>query len=220
MLAPGFFGKIPGRGDFISRRLPTAFQQSWETWLASLVVSARRALAEDWPDAWLTAPLWHFSLGPSLAPPTGAVGILVASVDRVDRYFPFSIIATAQPGGYGDSLTLEWSRSAEAIILSALDDDADPEALDAALVELGAPFLATSPAHSSGQWPLALDGDWPASDPDPLSRSSRLPPGPDQSVWWCRGSDRMPPLHFRCTGLPGPHTTEAMVTGGFEFTPD
>ena len=95
MLAPGFFGKVPARGDFISRRLPPAFRQSWETWLASLVVAARGALGEAWPEAWLTAPLWHFSLGATLAPPSGAVGVLVASVARVGRCFPFSIIAAA-----------------------------------------------------------------------------------------------------------------------------
>ena len=216
MLAPGFFGKIPGRGDFISRRVPPAIQQAWETWLASLVVAARQALGAEWPDAWLTAPLWHFSLGAALVPPAGAVGVLVASVDRVDRYFPFSIIAAATPDGW-DGATLGWSRAAEDLMLGALDDNADPDTLDAALVRLGPPPLSSSPGHRSGQWPLELDGDWPVPDPDPLSERSRVPPGPEQSVWWCRGSGRMAPLHVRCVGLPGPLTTEAMVTGAFEF---
>ena len=230
MLAPGFFGKVPARGDFISRRLPPAFRQSWETWLASLVVAARGALGEAWPEAWLTAPLWHFSLGATLAPPSGAVGVLVASIDRVGRCFPFSIIAAARPGGdgaggfgaggFGDALTLDWSRAAEALILSALDENADPEALDAALVELGAPFLAPGPLHPPGQWPLALDGDWPRPGRNPVLHGTRLPPGAGQSVWWCRGSDRMAPLHMRCAGLPGPRTTEAMVSGAFEFKAD
>ena len=219
MLAPGFFGKVPCRGDFIGRRLPPSFRQSWETWLASLAVAAHGALDADWPDAWLTAPLWHFGIGTALAPPGGAVGIVVASVDRADRCFPFSIIAAARPGACDEGGVFAWSRAAETLILAALDDGADPEALDAALVALGPPCLSTGPVHACGTWPLALDGDWPSPDPDPRLPSSRLPPGPDQSVWWCRGSARMPALHVRCDGLPGPRTTAAMITGAFEGPP-
>jgi type VI secretion system protein ImpM len=217
MLAPGFFGKLPCRGDFIGRRMPPGFQQTWETWLASLVVSGRQALADEWPDAWLTAPLWHFAFGSALVPPHGAVGVLVASVDRVGRFFPFSIIATAEPGNRNEAALLDWSRAAEALILGALDDDADPDTLDAALAGLGPPNLTTSPGHRSGQWTLELDGEWPDPYPDPLADRSRLPPGPEQSTWWCRGSERMAPLHFRCAGLPGSHTTEAMLTGAFDL---
>ncbi len=217
MVPPGFFGKIPGRGDFISRRVPGGIQQAWEDWLAGLVLAGREALEAEWPDAWLTAPLWHFSLGSGLVAPGGAVGVLVASVDRVGRYFPFSIIAAAAAGYCDDAATLDWSRAAEGLILGALDDDADPDDLDAALTALGAPLLAAGPGARSGQWHLDLDGEWPVANPDPLAERSRLPPGPGQSVWWCRGSERMAPVHFRCTGLPGPHTTTAMLTGGFDF---
>ncbi len=220
MLAPGFFGKLPCRGDFVARRIPPGFQQTWETWLASLVVSGREVFAAEWPDAWLTAPLWHFSIGAGLAPPHGAIGLVVASVDRVGRYFPFSIIATAEPGAGDVAATLEWSRAAEALILGALDDNADPDALDAALTDLGPPRLSAGAALRSGQWHLALEDDWPTPWPDPLADRSRLPPAPEQSAWWCRGSERMPPLHFRCAGLPGPHTTAAMLTGAFDFPDD
>jgi type VI secretion system protein ImpM len=206
--APGFFGKVPARGDFIARRMPHGFDAAWEEWLAGLVVAAREALGEAWPDDWLTAPLWHFSLGAGLGGPDGAAGILVASADRVGRLFPFTIIGAAAPVDGG---TLpEWLDAAEALALDALEDGFEPDALDAALVALGPPPVVAGVARRPGQWRLAEDAD-------PLDETAPSPPGPGQSVWWCRGSDRVAPMHLRCSGLPGPETSARMVAGGFEF---
>ena len=96
-LPPGFFGKIPARGDFLSRRVPPGFGPAWETWLQDLTVAVRSAGQPGWQDAWLTAPLWHFALGARLAAPHGAAGILLASADRVGRLFPFTVIGAADP---------------------------------------------------------------------------------------------------------------------------
>ena len=215
---PGFFGKVPARGDFISRRIPSSLQSDWENWLAALVVAAREALGEAWPDAWLTAPLWHFLLGSSLLAPSGAAGVLIASADRIGRLYPFTIIGAASNALSSDRLVHnDWDRSAEALTVSALEDDFDPEALDAALVELGPPPAVAGVARATGHWPLAFEGDWPNEEADVFSDSALLPPGPDQSAWYCRGSDRVRPMHLRCTGLPGPATAAAMITGAFDF---
>ncbi len=215
---PGFFGKVPGRGDFIGRRVPPALHPGWEDWLAGLTVAAREALCSSWPDDWLTAPLWHFALGASLVPPYGAAGVLVASADRVGRFFPFSVIAAAGPNAGDRTILARWSRGAEALTVGALDDGFDPDALDAALLDLGAPPAIAGANHPSGHWRLALDGEWPDDNIDALADSSPHLPGADQSAWWCRGSERVPPMHLRCSGLPGPHTMAAMVSGGFGFT--
>ena len=47
--------------------------------------------------AWLTAPLWHFTLGQEIVRPFGAAGVVLASVDRVGRFFPFTIVGAATP---------------------------------------------------------------------------------------------------------------------------
>ena len=208
--APGFFGKVPARGDFLARRMPAGFDATWEQFLADLVVAARAALGESWPDDWLTAPLWHFTLGAGLVAPHGATGILVASADRVGRLFPFTIIGAAAPfSGAGATEALAaWSDAAEALTLDALDDGFDPDALDAALQQLGPPPAVSGPGLRSGQWALP-------DDIDPLAESSPTPPGPGQSTWWCRGSDRVEPMHLRCTGLPGPETSAQLIAGGF-----
>ena len=112
----------------------------------------------------------------------------------------------------------EWSKQAEALTLGALEDDFDPDALDAALQALGPPPAVQGEARAGGHWPLAFDGDWPRDAGDGSTNVGRRPPGPDQSTWWCRGSDRVAPMHLRCTGLPGPAAAAAMITGDFRYT--
>src|ERR1700761_2623262 len=111
--APGFFGKIPARGDFLSRRVPPGLAASWDAWLQKLTETVRGAGLRGWQDAWLTAPLWHFMLGTNLAPQHGAAGVLVASADRVGRLFPFTVIGAASPSSAWDLPS--WARQAEAL---------------------------------------------------------------------------------------------------------
>ena len=218
---PGFFGKVPARGDFISRRVPAVIASTWEAWLARLVVAARNALGESWPYDWLTAPLWHFVLGARIAPPLGAAGVLVASADRVGRLFPFTIIGGAAGVPSTERGTLAaWARSAETLTLGALDDDFEPDTLDFALTALGPPAALVGTPYSAGHWRLTRDGDWPSGPVDRLSESDLHAPAPDQSTWHCRGSDRVPPMHLRVPDLPDFPTAAAMITGDFSFPDD
>jgi type VI secretion system protein ImpM len=213
-LAPGFFGKLPSRGDFLARRVPPVIASAWEDWLATLVIQARAGLRDDWPDAWLTAPLWHFVLGTKLLPPHGGAGIVVASVDRVGRMFPFSIIGAAD-APEGDGASRRWACRAETLLLDALDDSFDPSQLDDALLRLGPPPACIGGDRQTGAWPLLLDGDWPAAPDTASTERTQAAPGAGQTVWWCRGSDRMEPVWLCCDGLPEPDTAQAMITGAF-----
>lgn len=214
--APGFFGKIPSRGDFLSRRVPPGVATAWEAWLQNLAVAVRNAGQRGWQDAWLTAPLWHFVCGAQIAPPRGAAGVLVASADRVGRLYPFTVIGAAAPGTAWDLAA--WERQAERLALAALEEEFDPATLDAGLMELGPPPAPYGPNRRVGVWPLALDGDWPAAT-DPLAEDEAVQPGvgPDQSEWWCRGSDRIGAVRVRWMGLPDSRTAAAMVLGGEEL---
>ncbi len=174
---PGFFGKLPARGDFLTCRMPGGLAPSWDSWLSLFTVAVREAAGPAWPDIWLTAPLWHFALGAALAPRQGAAGLLVTSVDRVGRMFPFTIVSAC--AGIPDDA---WSAAIEALVMRSFDDTFQPEALDAALRQLGAP-AATAPL------------------------------APDQSLWWNRGSDHVPPIRRMITGLPDRVLAAAMVLG-------
>ncbi len=166
---PGFFGKLPARGDFVRCRIDPALAQPWDDWLGLLTVSARHAAGQAWPEAWLTAPLWQFALGPALAPAPGAAGVLVASVDRVGRMFPFTIIGPAIgiPGA-------AWLDPIEALALQALDDAFDPDRLDAALAALGPPAAGST---------LPVGSAWHCRGSDRVAAGDRLHPGlPDAAA--------------------------------------
>lgn len=215
--APGFFGKVPARGDFLARRVPPPIAASWESWLQALTVAVRESGERGWQDAWLTAPLWHFVIGRGLAPPHGAAGILVASADRVGRLFPFTLIGAGSPAAADEAG--HWSQAAEQLALGALEDDFDPAGLDESLARLGPPQAAYGPNRPTGQWPLALADGWPArGDPFAEDESAQMGPGPDQSEWWTRGSDRIAPVRLRCNGLPARPIAAAMLLGGLTET--
>lgn len=180
---PGFFGKVPARGDFVSRRVPPALAVPWDAWLGMLTTAVRESAGLDWPEVWLTAPVWHFTLGRGVSPGPGAAGVLVASVDRVGRFFPFTIIGPAR--GIPDAA---WSQAIEDLILGALDDGFDPDVLDAELVRLGPP--AGGEVMEAGQ-----------------------------SLWRCRGSDRVGPTSATASGLPGRDASAAMVLGPTDPAP-
>lgn len=210
---------MPARGDFLGRRVPPGLAAPWEAWLQGMTAAARLAAPEGWPEPWLTAPLWHFALGAAVAPPHGAAGVLVASADRVGRLFPFTVVGAAGAPGSGGAVPLaDWSRAVEALVLGALEDGFDPDRLDAALVRLGPPRLVAVPERPVGLWPIeagpedaaTADAGWGGDDDGP---------GPGQSVWWCRGSDRIAAVRLRCAGLPAGGTAAAMVVGGAAITP-
>lgn len=148
--APGFYGKAVTRGDFLSRRLPAGFAASWDGWLQAMMAAAPAALGEAWLEAFMTMPVWYFALGRGIAGPELVLGVLIPSVDRVGRYFPFTILGVCTAGGMAATA---WRARAARLALGALEDDFDPAALDAALVALGAPgFPDEVPADGESVW--------------------------------------------------------------------
>lgn len=167
---PGFHGKLPSRGDFLSRRMPRGFAGTWDAWLQALVEGSRATLGPAWLEAWLQAPVWHFSLGRKVAGPAPACGILIPSVDRVGRYFPFTILGLARPDGVP---LATWRPDVEAMALAALEDGFDPAALERDLARLGPPATEEAPPAGVTRWRTAAGPDRPAAAFD----STGLPPG-------------------------------------------
>ncbi len=158
----GFFGKVPTHRDFLSRRLPRSFLAPWDHWLQEAIATSRVQLGEAWLQAYLVNPLWRFCLSPGLCGPELWAGIVMPSVDRVGRYFPLSIVASLPRGAalFGIPVRAQaWFDEAEAVILSALEDDAfEVDQFDEGVRQLASrmPMLDAAPARS-GQ----ADGDGP-----------------------------------------------------------
>ena len=88
---PGFFGKVRTHGDFVSRRLPVEFVTPWDEGLQEGMLLGRQRFGAQWLPLYLNAPVWCFALGPHVYGPSAWAGVLMPGVDRVGRYFPFTI---------------------------------------------------------------------------------------------------------------------------------
>lgn len=152
---PGWFGKLPGLGDFAHRRMPEAFRELWDHWLQHGFARLRQQ-HEDWTQRYLEGPLWFFVLAPQVAGPRPWVGVLMPSVDGVGRYFPFTVAAElaqpldAIPAADAALLVCWWQQAAQAS-LQALEQDLDAPRFDALLEQL--PALEQAPDAPLPTWP-------------------------------------------------------------------
>lgn len=87
----GFFGKIPGYGDFLSRGLPPSFIRPWDQWLRNGLGSVEQRLGRGWAERFTNEPALRFALTPGTCGPRFWLGVLVASRDKVGRGFPMTL---------------------------------------------------------------------------------------------------------------------------------
>lgn len=221
---PGFYGKLPVRGDFLSRRLQNQFMEAWDRWLQAGLASARESLGEEWINYYLGSPVWRFAIERGVCGPDLIAGVLIPSVDRVGRYFPLTIAAelNAQAIRPADLLKSAdaWYSAAETVVLSALDPELDLEAFDQRVEALDAPIAGASglidanASFGSDQWwvPIA----------DPGSAMAGLMAWQqclldkqlcDASLWWTRGSNLIQPCLLVCRGMPDAIGFPAMLAG-------
>jgi type VI secretion system protein ImpM len=83
--ALGVYGKLPARGDFVSRRMGRSFVDAWDDWLQQAIPASQLALGDRWLDFYLTSPIWRFALGAGCCGPNTVVGVMMPSVDKVGR---------------------------------------------------------------------------------------------------------------------------------------
>lgn len=223
--APGFFGKLPAFGDFVARGLPEAFVEPWDAWLQGALTGSRDRLRETWLNTYLASPFWRFALAPGVCGREAWLGVLMPSVDRVGRYFPFTLAQSLAVGGDPFSLAAgaaDWLAAAEDRLLGLLEwDDLDFERLCA---ELGAlPELpAVAPAGAEPGAGRSLAAVWRRDLSAVSSLGEVYGPLLDQvgramlggySLWWTAGSGVVRP-HLRVVaGLPDGATYTAMLAG-------
>jgi type VI secretion system protein ImpM len=129
----GLSGKLPSRGDFVTRGLPRSFLDPWEKWVGQAVAASRALLGDAWMDAWLTAPVWRFSLPPGACGPDPVLGLMLPSVDAVGRGYPLTVavVFTGCRGAPDPEAGALFLDEAEDAARDALADDADPDDLAA-----------------------------------------------------------------------------------------
>ncbi len=213
-IAAGFFGKLPARGDFVSRNLSPGFVRAWDAWLSASLADGRRALADTFLQRYLLAPVWRFALAPGLAGANGWIGVLATSVDAVGRCFPLTIAAELPDGVPLTRLTGEVSRPLSdlaRIALRMIDGHLAPEAVSEEIGHIATVLVgeAVMPVRRE-----AIGGDqavgWATRGAPHASIAVRLTmtakviePGA-RSVWWHDGWGGAAAETVVFAGLPQP----------------
>ncbi|WP_027143727.1 type VI secretion system-associated protein TagF [Mesorhizobium sp. WSM3626] len=133
LILPGFYGKMPATGDFVTRRLPAGFVRVWDRWLSQHIVPMFGS------EAWPHDKALRFLAGPATF--GASAGLVLQSADRVGRRFPLSVVAQlAGPPlqlAYADT----WFDSIEEAALAAQRGELTADELDAALAALPVPLV-------------------------------------------------------------------------------
>ena len=215
---PGYYGKIPVRGDFVRRRLPRGFLDPWDLWLQGSIAISKEELAIDWLDGYLTSPIWRFALSAGVCGEFVSTGVFMPSVDSVGRYYPMTISILLPAGCRPIEIGVRndaWFSEAEDTALYCLEDDFTLEEFDKRLEMLGRPSAIESTDSTSiesvilrsetGQGWRITNGypdNFPAGVcPSILDSFIRARYDP-YSLWWTTGSDDVKPSLLIYRGLP------------------
>lgn len=219
----GLYGKLPAKRDFIALYAPRAFLGVWESWMAGAVAASRQKLGDTWHQAYLTAPIWRFWLGAEICGTTVA-GAYMPSLDGVGRYFPLTLFACADEDASIPPPELnaqdQWFDLAEALLLSALQQETSFEAVVAGLEGLPVPSdrmasAAEGPGLFRASGMLAVPAVREAWDD--AFRTLRIAGGGEiysaATFWWTIGGQDYEPLAVAGRGMPDPFLFADMLTG-------
>ncbi|MDX8523709.1 type VI secretion system-associated protein TagF [Mesorhizobium sp. MSK_1335] len=131
LILPGFYGKMPATGDFVTRRLPADFVRVWDRWLAQHIVPLFGV--ESWPQSMAL----RFLAGPACF--GASMGVIVQSADRVGRRFPLSVVAPLAEASLKLAYSDSWFDGIEKAAFAAQRGELTPDELDGALIALPAP---------------------------------------------------------------------------------
>jgi type VI secretion system protein ImpM len=222
--AVGWYGKIPGTGDFIVRRIPAAFSEPWDRWLQGALDGSRQRLGAHWRGAFLSMPAWRFALGQGVVADNAWAGIMVPSVDSVGRYFPLTVACALPSLGLDVVATLlgasRWFDDIEAIAVDAIARGADAVAIDDALAKrrfearwLAMPEMNEATHPMRGAKPQMLWLDLAEAAPAGSLREVAERVCQPYSAWLAEPSEVFGRALLLCESLPGGDAFCAMMDG-------
>jgi type VI secretion system protein ImpM len=196
--APGIFGKLPARADFLTRGLAMSFTEPWHAWLVRGLLFAAEDLAARFEPAYMAAPVWRFIIPSGACGPVPAAGVMMPSVDAVGRRFPLTLAAaSASLGGPGALLAAAaWFDALEETGRDALARDPDIDvwaARVAAIVPVLPPVMPPHAVHV----PLGEAGVGDAILPALAAYGAER-----AVVFWCEGSPFVRPCGLVMNDLP------------------
>ena len=217
---------MPAHGDFVHRNLPSSFISGWDEWLQHFVAGSQEQLGEDWLNIYLTSPIWRFVFSPGVVDEHVWAGIMMPSVDRVGRYFPFSV-ATMLPVNYNPLEFINsqgtWFDSIEEVSLLALDgqiaiDELTQNINDSEMLP-ETDYIATGKISENNtvQINMQYEEQLPVSVFPCLLDAVLTKSLNSYSAWTTKGSELIEPCLFNVQGLPSVNNSPAMLDGQWEY---
>ncbi|MCV6611439.1 MAG: type VI secretion system-associated protein TagF [Amphritea sp.] len=212
---PGFYGKMPCRGDFVSRGLPRGLVDGFDQWFQQGMHTARAMLGDQWQTRYSIAPIWRFFISPGVFDQHAWVGVFIPSVDKVGRQFPCLIalpvpqrIATYEQLLAQDSVYLR----VEDLLLDSLELDFNfdhfSEQVDTLALRPVSPPAELQAVR--GEVPLmqnvhAMRFQYQYLD---LMTSTEYP-----VLWMSDGTDGVEPQLLLSSGMPDPESFAQFIVG-------
>ncbi|ASW03622.1 type VI secretion-associated protein (plasmid) [Paraburkholderia aromaticivorans] len=170
----GFYGKLPGAGDFVKRRLPRDFVDAWDLHFQRAVENGRRELGQQWTNAWREGAAWRFALPPQVCGTSAWCGVTTPALDRLGREFPM-VLASPCVGDLTRVLdNAAWFDALEHTYRSAHDEAVSVETFDAHVASL--PHIQADAYALAARWKaLPWDsGQWQLDLPRELAAGAAL----------------------------------------------
>ncbi|MDR1662269.1 MAG: type VI secretion system-associated protein TagF, partial [Azoarcus sp.] len=95
----GWFGKLPSVGDFAGKGMPRFVQEPVFAWMSSGMAALVQMWPEEWRDAYLVSPIWHFVINGGLWDKHALAGCLAPSIDKVGRCSPLMALRSFDKRG-------------------------------------------------------------------------------------------------------------------------
>jgi len=156
-LHPGFFGKVPTHGDFVSVGLPGALRSTVDQWIDNGLNLIKDS--EDWEHRFHKMPSWRFVIQAPIWDDATIAGVLMPSRDRVGRSFPLVIAAQITDFvGNPQSLCFDrsWFMAAEALGETTRFKDFDLERFRNSLQRLRLPHQREDKSASGSDTPRSI----------------------------------------------------------------
>ncbi|MEO1658083.1 MAG: type VI secretion system-associated protein TagF [Pseudomonadota bacterium] len=106
----GCYGKLPDRGDFVSRAVAPDLEEAAHRWGSSIISQGRDQHGEDFADLFANMPLYAVIAEAGALINRTAAGLFGPSTDAVGRLFPLFVLTDApkttekvDPGGYTEA---------------------------------------------------------------------------------------------------------------------